>query len=165
MPRSILYILLMLLLLPTSALAKVNVEISNNLDGSKNTVNVNSNTSTNNQTSNSVGSQTDIVIENNGERKEYHGSDGKIELKSDDGKSSVSVNTTGATNNSTQTSSTVNTKTNIIVNSSTDDSSESATPSPAVAGVSIDVSGNNEQKAGLWEFLKRQLAEIFSLFS
>lgn len=156
----------MLLILPSTASAKVNVEISNNLDGSKNSVKVNSNTS-NYQSSNTPDSHTDIVINNNGEVKEYHGSGEDINIQSGDGKSTVSVKNNSATNSpSPTTSSKVTTRTNITVNSNTsDDSSPSASSSPAVAGVSIDISGNKEEKAGLWAGIKKQLAAFFKLFS
>ena len=152
----------MLLILPSTASAKVEVNISNNLDGSKNKVNINSDKSTSYQSSENVKNQTDIVIESNGERKEYHGSDGNINLESSDGKSSVKVNTAGTTNNSTQSLSS-NITTEISVNSNTGSASPSATPEATVAGIFKDAS--SETKPGLWEFLKRQLAEIFSLFS
>lgn len=169
MPKYILYTLLTLILFPSVASAKVNVEISNNLDDSRNSVNIKSNTGSNQESSNSVNSQTDIVINNNGEKKEYHGTgDGVIELKSEDGKSTVTVNNNSVTNNpSPSSSSKVTTKTNITVNSNTDnaDSSPSANPSPAVAGISIDNTEKSEEKPGLWASFKKQFSALFKLFS
>lgn len=150
------FFLLLLLLLPTSALAQVKVEILNNLEGSNNSVKVNSG---------SVNNQTDIRINNNGEVKEYHGEGGNIELKSSDGKSSVSVNTTGAANNSQKSTSNVTSKTNITVNSNTSDASASSTPEATVAGIFNDNSENQNEKSGLLEYIKKQFQELLNLFS
>lgn len=165
MPKLILYSLFMLLFLPSSAFAKVEVNISNNLDGSSNSVKINSNTGGNSYKSTSNGdNQTNIVIENNGETKEYHGNgEGNIELKSSDGKSSVTVNNNGATNKPSQsTNSTINTTTNIKVNSNTGNASPSNSPEATVAGVFIE---NTGEKTGFWEYVKKEIAELFSIFS
>lgn len=155
MLKPIPYLLLMLLLIPKSAFAAVNVDISSNSEGSNNKVNVQSNTSGN------INNQTDIVINNNGEKKEYHGSDGKVELQSGDGKSSVSVNTTGASNNASQSSSKVNSKTNITVNSNTDNATPSASSQATVAGIFKE---EKEAQAGFWEFIKKELESFFKFF-
>jgi hypothetical protein len=155
MLKSIPYLLLMLILIPSSAFASVNVQISNNLEGSSNNVNVKSNTSGN------IQNQTDIVINNNGEKKEYHGSGGNIELKSDDGKSSVTVNTTGASNNAKSSSSTVNSHTNITVNSDTDNSLASASAQATIAGIFKE---EKQEHSGFWEYLKKELDSIFKIF-
>lgn len=161
----VLILLFTLLILPKNALAEVKVEISNNLDGSNNNVHVNSDTSSNNHYSGDVQSQTTIKINNNGEVKEYKGNGENVELKSSDGKSSVSVNTNGATNNPVQSSAKVNSKTNITVNSNTSDASPSSTPEATVAGVTTQNTDENEDKPGLLEFIKRQFKELFTLFS
>lgn len=157
MPKLIPYFLLMLLLSPKIAFAEVKVEISNNTGGSNNNVRVNS--------SNNVQSQTNIKINNNGEVKEYHGSDEKVEMKTSDGKSSVTVNTTGASNNSTNSSTSVNSKTNITVNSKTDDSSVSASSSPeaTVAGV-VKESKEIKEESNFWNYLRKELESLFKLF-
>ncbi len=148
--------LLLLLLFPATALAEVKVEILNNMEGSNNSVKVNSE---------SVRNQTDITINNNGEVKEYHGEGGNIELKSSDGKSSVSVNTTGAGQNTQKSTSSVKSTTNITINSNTNDSSPSAASVATVAGVFKDDSQKENNKPGLLEYLKRQFEELLNLFS
>lgn len=163
MPFLILYILFILLFLPSSASAKVNVEVSNNLDGSSNNVNINSDTS--GTSYNTVNNQTNIRINNNGEIKEYHGNGGNIDIRSDDGKSSVSVNTTGATNNSNNTNASVTSKTNVMINSNTVDSSPSAESinlEATVAGISSKAEFKEE---GIWEFIKEEIKKIVSIFS
>lgn len=170
MPKLILYTLFMLLFLPSAALAKVEVNISNNLEGSNNSVKINSDTGGNSyKSTNSTNNETNIIIESNGEKKEYHGSGtGNIELKSSDGKNSVTVNNNGVSNKPNQTlNSTVNTTTNIQVNSNADASSPSPSGSPeaTVAGVFTDNSDKEDEKMGLWEYVKKELEELFSLFS
>lgn len=162
MPKFILYLFFILLLLPQSIFAAVTVDISNNDEGSRNDVSVKSDTTSNRETSNSIDNTTDIIIKSNGQVKEYHGKDGNIELKSDDGKSSVSVKNNSASKNSVSSSSSVTTTTNITVNSDTD-SSSSAKTEASVAGIFKD--NSNQEKAGLWEFLKRELKLFFSFFS
>lgn len=142
-----------IMLFPSRADAKVEVNISNNLEGSNNSVQVKSGTMQN---------QTDIVINDNGEKKEYHGSgDGDIELKSGNGKSSVQISNNSVSNNPTQNSkSDVSIKTNITVNSNTSEASASA--DATVAGIFKD---NSEQRgAGFWNYLKSQIDKFFKLF-
>ncbi len=167
MPKLTLLLLFMAFILPTSALAKVEVNISNNLDGSNNSVKVNSKASTNYQSSNSgTSGTTHITIDNNGEKKEYHGSGGNVKIKSSDGKSTVSVSNNSVTTDTNITSNTtVNSKTNITVNSNTSDSSPSAKPEATVAGIFKDSSQDLETKSGLWAFIKREISELFKLFS
>lgn len=91
-----------ILLLPTIAYARVNVDISNNKEGSKNTVTINNTINAKSSTSNSTSNiKTDIRIESNGEVKEYHSEGNEdINLESSDGNSKVSVtNRSGASNN------------------------------------------------------------------
>lgn len=167
--QAVIILFLTLLVLPTVAFADVKVEISNNLEGSDNNVKVNSNTSSNNGSSGSMDNQTSIRINNNGEVKEYKGNGSNVELKSSDGKSSVSVNTNGAGNNTTQSNAKINNKTNITVNSSTSDSeaSPSSSPEATVAGVMIENTDEDKvvDRPGLLEYIKRQFKQLFNLFS
>lgn len=164
MPKFVPYLIFMLLVLPSSALAKVEVNILNNGEGSTNSVKVNSNTSSNQNSSNTFDNETRIKINSNGEEKEYYGSDGVINMQSSDGKTTVNVNNNSVNKSPFPSSSSKSTiKTNITVNSSTSDSSSSAAPSPAVAGVFRD---NLEKKpAGFWEYFKSQLTQLLKLFS
>lgn len=162
MPKFILYLFFMLLLLPQSVFASVTVDISNNGEGSSNDVSVKSDTASSRETSNNIDNTTDIKINNNGRVKEYHGKDGNIELTSDDGKSSVSVKNNSVFKNSGSSSSSVRTTTNITVNSDSD-SSSSAKTEASVAGIFKD--NSIQEKAGLWEFLKKELTLFFSFFS
>ncbi len=154
-------LLLLILVLPKQTFAEIKVDISNNMEGSSNNVTVNSSNGSNKQNSNSGNTQTNIRINNNGEIKEYKGNDGKVEIKSEDGKSSVSVNTTGVSNNSTQTQSNVSTKTNVVVNS---DTNEEASPSSSPT-LSSPLPEAESIKPGLLEFIKREIKQIFELFS
>lgn len=157
--------LFMMLFLPATVSAKVDVNISNNLEGTNNTVDINSNTS-GGETS-GVRNQTDIVINNNGQVKEYHGTDSRIEINSDDGKSSVNINNNSATSTKAQNlKSGVTSSTSVVVNSNTLDSTASAAPSPeaTVAGVFMQKK-ENESVSGLWGFIKREFDKLLELFS
>lgn len=152
--RLLVLVIFAIMTLPSQAEAKVEVNISNNLGGSNNSVQVKSEAMQN---------QTDIVINDNGEKKEYHGSgEGDIELKSGDGKSTVQINNNSVSNNPTQNSkSDVSIKTNITVNSNTSETSASA--DATVAGIFKD---NSEQQrdAGFWNYMKSQIDKFLELF-
>lgn len=153
-------LLFLILVLPKQVYAEIKVDISNNMDDSSNNVTINSDNGSNNKNSNSGSNQTNIRINNNGEIKEYKGNDDKVEIRSEDGKSSVSVNTTGVSNNSTRTESNVSTKTNVVVNSDTNEASPSSSPT-----ISSPLPKAESVKPGLLEFIKREIKQIFELFS
>lgn len=59
----------------------------------KTTINVKNNVEASNSTSNNSETTTDIIIETNGQRKEYHSTEpGEVTISSDDGTSIVTVN-------------------------------------------------------------------------
>lgn len=145
MAKLVLLSLLALLFTPIAHASSVNV-------------NVNSNTSTNQTSTNKIENNTHIRINSNGEVKEYNGSDGNIEVKSGDGKTSVSVKNGDSGINNTTSSAKVNAKTNIFVDSNTKAASPSSSvmPEATVAGVF-----KNNMNLGFWENLRRRLSAIF----
>lgn len=149
MPRLAVLAILALLTIPTVSHASVNV-------------NVNSNTSSNQTSTNRIDNNTHIRINTNGEVKEYNGSDGNVEIKSSDGKTSVSVKNNEGGSKSTTSTSDVNSKTNIVVNSNTKEASPSSSPTPeaTVAGVFRDDVQVN-MNSGFWERLTRRINAIF----
>lgn len=148
------FLVFTLLLIPTSASADVKV-------------NVDSDYSSNQSSSKTFKNETDIRLESNGEVKEYHGSDGDVHIESSDGKSSVTVNNNGATNNPSPSTSSVTSKTNITVHSNTLDSSPSpsASPSPEATVAGVMTENEPEEEKGLWEYVKKQIAELLQALS
>lgn len=142
---------LALLIIPTAAQA------------SSVNVNVNSNTSSNQTSTNRLDNNTHIRININGEVKEYTGSDGNIDIKSGDGKTSVSVKNNEAGSKSTTYTSDINNKTNIVVNSNTKETSPSASHAPeaTVAGIFKDNQIEMNMDLGFWERLTRRINAIF----
>src|SRR5690606_13071194 len=102
MPKLLLLFLILFLAAPVNAASDIKVNITDNLEGSTNKVQIKSNTGNIKQSSsNNYSNTTSIKINQNGEVKEYNGSDGNINIQSSDGKTSVSVQNNSAENKST----------------------------------------------------------------
>lgn len=125
-------------------------------------VNVNTNTSINQSSTNTSDNNTHIRINSNGEVKEYNGSNDNVEIKSGDGKTTVSVKNIDGSNKSAA-SSDVNNNTNIFVNSNTKEGSPSSSPTSeaTVAGIFIENEGKSQLNTGFWEQLIKKINAIF----
>lgn len=154
MPKVFYFFLLILVLAAASPVsAKVEVNISSNGGGSKSNVDVKSNYS----------NQIDIVLETNGVKKEYHGSDPNVSISSDDGNNSVTINGNSPkpSSNADQSTSKVTIKNNInITTDSENNSSPSSTP---VAQANSEPEDKQEKKGilAMLEEFRKQLEEFF----
>jgi len=86
MQKTVLGLALLSLLLASpkySFANSTNVSVKNNVSSSNSTTTTNSGKNT---------SQTNIIMETNGERQEYHGSDSNIHMESKDGNNKITVN-------------------------------------------------------------------------
>lgn len=167
MPKILLLLLLFLIASPVSAASDVRVNISDNLEGSTNKVQIDSNTGGVKQSSsNNYSNSTSIKINQNGEVKEYNGSDGNINIQSSDGKTSVSVKNNSVENENTSSDTNIKTKTNITVNANTNNSptpsaSASESAEATVAGIFNDNTFKTKVNSGFWENLIRRINAIF----
>lgn len=83
--------MLLMIASPVRAATDVKINISESIEGSSNKIDISSNSENSEQTSNSYEGSTSIRINQNGEVKEYKGSGSNVDLKTSDGKSSVSI--------------------------------------------------------------------------
>lgn len=148
------------LLFPAVASAATSINVSNNGSGATSTVSVTNNVSGSsvNQVSTS-GTNTDIRIESNGKVKTYHSSGSEdVNIKSDDGNSSVTINNSG-NNTPPPTTSTRSTtiRTNVNGVNITTESTASATPSSTMAPYYPPI----PQTFNLFDFLRNLFKSIF----
>ncbi len=148
MPKVLILVIFLLLVTPVNAATEVRVNISGNLDGSTNKVQINSNTETVQQSpNNNYNNSTSVRIEQNGQVKEYNGSDGNVNIRSSDGKSSVSVSN-DFVEDTNQTSYT-----------NTPFASESG--DATAAGIFKESEIDGQDSTGFWENLLKRLNAIF----
>lgn len=83
--------MLLMIASPARAATDIKVSISENIEGSSNRIEIDSNSENSKQASDSYEGSTSVKINQNGEVKEYKGSGSNVDLKTSDGKSSVSI--------------------------------------------------------------------------
>lgn len=108
MKAAVLFIttLLFFVLSTKSSMASTKINVSSN-GGSSATVKVNNSTSTSSTTESSNNSETHVVIESDGEKKEYHSTNGE-DVNMDNGKVKVTINNSGKTSSGSPTPKTLN---------------------------------------------------------
>ncbi len=141
----------LILIIPQPISAETKINISNNGDNSKSTVKVNQNGSND--------SETHIVIDTNGERKEYHGNDDSVHLESSNGNNEVIVNGKKTTS------------TPKPAQSAGPTASPSTTPQPsATSSATITINGEvlgemtTQEKDTIFQYFKKIFSSFFEKF-
>jgi hypothetical protein len=156
------------LLLPVTSFATTSVNISNNDNGSTNRVSIINGQNTSNSASvNQSQGTTDIKIESNGQVKEYHSSGNQdINVSSNDGKSSVSIQNQATPSPTTNTRSSINSSTSVTneVNGVKSEikTESSPLPTPSVEPHTVALDSTNEKNAFL-RFIDAELAFLNQL--
>ncbi len=153
MKKLLLFLGLLFLAMPQITNAAVSVNISNSEGTNK--VSIDSDSSTSVRQSGSTTIKTDVVINQNGEKTEYHTTNGEdVNYKSSDGKTSVNINNNAS--GSPKSSSTPKPST-----SPPPDATQSANPSPDVLGVKQDIEDIKQENKNLMDWIKEFFENIF----
>lgn len=154
-----LFSLLLLFINPREVFGSVDVTISGNGESSSSRVSIKNNVSNSTKGEDSSDSSVDIRIETDGEVKEFHGKGNQdIKLESGNGKNSVSIfNNSSGSQTSSSNSFSSNTSVSTKVNK--EESSSSPTPNSSKS------TQKKEEDNSLFDFIKREIELIFSLFS
>lgn len=144
-------LLTFLLALPKESYASTSsVSVKNNVTSSTSTTTANSDKNI---------SQTNIIMETNGEKQEYHGSDSNIYMESKDGNNKITINGKAAKPNTTNTPSQKPTSTPTASPQPTASSSATITLNGEVLGESTE-----KGKESMYEYIKNVFISFFAKF-
>lgn len=150
--KKLLLLGLLFLVTPQVTNASVSVNIENS--GGTNKVNIDSESSANYQQSGSTNIKTDVVVNQNGEKKEFHTTNGEdVNYQSSDGKTKVNINSN--TNNSPKPSISV---------SPSPKTSESASPSADVLGIQKEIDEIRQENRSLMDLIKQFFINLSNIF-